>query len=39
VLLVGSCSTGLPKMCTEIEHVSQNPLAPTLQPDKAALTE
>jgi hypothetical protein len=26
-------------MCTETEHMSRQPLAPTLQPDKAALTE
>ncbi len=39
VLLARSCSTSLSKMCTETEHVTRQPLAPTLQPDTAMLTE
>jgi hypothetical protein len=38
-LLVGSCSTGLPELCTETEHVSQQSLALKLQPDRAAWIE
>jgi hypothetical protein len=39
VLLAGWCSTGLPEMCTKIEHVSRQPLASTLQPNRATLTK